>query len=75
MNNPNLLDNEDVKTADKPAPYSDVTLRDLFAMAVMAGMKANHAYDQFAEETKAELAYAQADALLAVRQKKNPVPS
>lgn len=49
------------------APECGATLRDYFAAKAMQGMSANPYYDDYEFDVVAEMAYAQADAMLAAR--------
>jgi len=49
--------------------YCGMSLRDYFAAKAMQGFNANHGFNERSHEFIADLAYAQADAMLAARTK------
>ena len=50
-------------------PHDGMTLRDYFAAKALQGMSANPYFDDYEFDTVAEMAYAQADEMLAARVK------
>ncbi|SUD77842.1 hypothetical protein [Pseudomonas putida] len=50
-------------------PHDGMTIRDYFAAKALQGMSANPYFDDYDFDTVAEMAYAQADEMLAARVK------
>lgn len=68
---PKLFDRQwehgDGRAADRKVIATEVTLRDLFAMAALAGYRAQHVHTILPAKSAAEWAYQDADAMLAAR--------